>query len=124
MILHIASRSDWDSAVERGSYAPPSLAAEGFIHCSTSAQIRATANRFFHGQTGLVVLCIDESQLRASLKYESPALDENRDGLFPHLYGPLNLDAVVDVIDCPCSADGSFAMPAALTKLRDAKSSG
>jgi uncharacterized protein (DUF952 family) len=84
MILHIASRSDWDSAVARGSYAPPSLVAEGFIHCSTIAQILGTANRLFRGQTGLVALCIDESRLRVSLKYEPPmpALDENRDGLF------------------------------------------
>jgi uncharacterized protein (DUF952 family) len=71
----------------------------------------------------LVVLCIDESRLKASLKYEPPAPapneNQNPDGLFPHLYGPLNLDAVVRVIDFPCSADGTFALPSALAKLRD-----
>jgi uncharacterized protein (DUF952 family) len=47
MILHIIRRADWDSAVARGSYAPPSLAAEDFIHCSTIAQTPGTANTFF-----------------------------------------------------------------------------
>ena len=123
MILHIAHRSDWVSALARGSYTTPSLTTEGFIHCSTIAQLTNTANRHFRGQKGLVVLCIDESRLRASLKYEPPmpALNEeqNPDTLFPHLYGPLNPDAVVRVIDLPCSADGTFEMPAALAKLRD-----
>jgi uncharacterized protein (DUF952 family) len=123
MILHIVSRSDWDAALRSGSYVSASLSTEGFIHCSTIAQLTNTATRHFRGQTGLIVLCIDESRLKASLKYEppAPALNENQnpDGLFPHLYGPLNLDAVVRVIDFPSSPDGTFALPAALAKLRD-----
>lgn len=124
MILHIARRSEFDSARAGGSYAPTSLAEEGFIHCSTIAQITDTANRHFRGQGGLAVLCIDESRLKAELKYEPPMpavnLDENENpgGLFPHIYGALNLDAVVGVIDLPCSADGTFELPAALAKLR------
>ena len=116
MILHIVARADWDSALARGIYAPPSLGAEGFIHCSTSAQILRTANRFYRGQTDLVILCIDESRLEAAPRYEppNPALGETSADLFPHLYRPLNLDAVVSVIDFPCRADGTFEMPAAL----------
>ena len=116
MILHIVARSDWDSALARGIYAPPSLGAEGFIHCSTRAQILSTANRFYRGRTGIVILCIDESRLAAAPQYESSdsALGEASAHLFPHLYAPLNLDAVVQVIDFPCGADGTFEMPAAL----------
>jgi uncharacterized protein (DUF952 family) len=116
MILHIVARADWESALARGIYAPPSLVVEGFIHCSTNAQILRTASRFYRGQTGLVILCIDESRLEDAPKYEPPAsaLDETPTDLFPHLYRPLNLDAVVRVIDFPCSADGTFEMPAAL----------
>jgi len=116
MILHIVARADWDSALARGIYAPPSLGAEGFIHCSTSAQILRTANRFYRGKNGLVILCIDESRLQAAPRYEppNPALGETSADLFPHLYRPLDLDAVVSVIDFPCSADGTFEMPAAL----------
>jgi uncharacterized protein (DUF952 family) len=116
MILHIVARADWDSALACGIYAPPSLDDEGFIHCSTSAQILRTANRFYRGQSGLVILCVDESRLEAAPKYEPPdsALDETPAALFPHLYRPLNLNTVVRVIDFPCSADGTFELPAAL----------
>jgi uncharacterized protein (DUF952 family) len=116
MILHIVARVDWEPARARGIYAPPSLVAEGFIHCSTSAQILHTANRFYRGQTGLVILCIDESRLEAAPQYEPPdsALNETPEELFPHLYRPLNLDAVVRVIDFPCADDGTFEMPAVL----------
>jgi uncharacterized protein (DUF952 family) len=116
MILHIVARADWESALARGLYVPPSLGAEGFIHCSTSAQILRTANRFYRGQRALVILCIDESRLAAAPRYESPdsPLGETVADLFPHLYVPLNLDAVVQVIDFPCGADGTFEMPAAL----------
>ena len=116
MILHIVCRDDWDSARARGIYAPPSLGAEGFIHCSTKPQILRTANRFYRGKTGLVILCIDESRLEAAPRYEPPdsALGETTEDLFPHLYRPLNLDAVVSVIDFPCGADGTFELPVAL----------
>jgi uncharacterized protein (DUF952 family) len=116
MFLHIVARADWESALARGIYAPPSLASEGFIHCSKKPQIQHTANRFYRGQTGLVILCIDESRLEAASKYEPPdsPLDETSGDLFPHLYGPLNLNAVIGVIDFPPRADGTFELPAAL----------
>lgn len=113
MILHLTARGEWEAALRSGAYAPPSLRAEGFIHCSTPAQLLDTANRFFRGRSDLVVLCIDERRLAAPLKYEAPAMahDERRAGLFPHLYGALNLDAVTHVIDFPCEPDGSFRSP-------------
>src|SRR5271166_7089948 len=73
MILHIVGESEWVKAVGLGSYAPASLATEGFVHCSTLAQVVATANRFYRGQSGLVVLCIEEERLRAELRYERAA---------------------------------------------------
>ncbi len=119
MILHIAKRAEWDAAQRCGQYAPPSLSVEGFIHCSTPAQILDTANRFFRGQNDLAVICIDPHRLAAPLRYEAPAMahDERRSGRFPHLYGPLNLDAVMRVLDFPCELDGSFRLPAALRHL-------
>jgi uncharacterized protein (DUF952 family) len=116
MILHILRRADWKAALARGVYAPASLATEGFIHCSTTHQIVHTANRYYRGQPGLILLCIDESRLETGPTYEppKPALDRTLASLFPHLYGPLNLDAVVRVIDFPSDADGTFRMPIAL----------
>src|SRR5208283_3257972 len=114
MIVHIVKRSEWADGVARGTYAPASLRAEGFIHCSTIAQVIDTANRFYRGQNGLVVLCIDERRLKAELKYEAPtkAYRESPAGeMFPHLYGELNVDAIVRVVELPCEADGSFRLP-------------
>jgi uncharacterized protein (DUF952 family) len=113
MIVHIVKRSDWVVAVGRGTYAPASLRADGFIHCSTVAQVIETANRFYRGQDGLVVLCIDESRLKAELRFEAPAGAPGKASgeLFPHLYGELNVDAVVRVVEMPCEADGSFRLP-------------
>ena len=100
-------------AVARGSYAPASLQAEGYIHCSTQVQVIDTANRFYRGQDGLVVLHIDESRLKPELKYEPPTMNhgESAGELFPHLYGELNVDAVVRVVELPCEVDGSFQLP-------------
>ena len=100
-------------AVARGTYAPTSLRDEGFIHCSTLAQVIDTANRFYRGQDDLVLLLIDESQLKAELEYEAPAMThgESSGELFPHLYGELNVDAVVRVVELPCEVDGSFQLP-------------
>jgi uncharacterized protein (DUF952 family) len=116
VILHILKRGEWDEAKRAGCYAPPSLVSEGFIHCSTEHQVAKTANLFFPGQRDLVLLVIDEGRLHSDLKHEAPASmgHERTDGLFPHLYGPLNLDAVTAVHEFPCDGDGRFALPAAL----------
>ena len=110
MIVHIVKRGEWELAAARGSYAPASLCSDGFIHCSTLAQVIDIANRFYRGQDDLVVLCIDESRLKAMLKFEEPTGEhgEVAGELFPHLYGELNVDAVVRVVELPCEVDGSF----------------
>ncbi len=119
MILHILSRSQWYLARRRGYYRPPSLEAEGFIHCSTIAQVIDTANIFYRGQHDLLVLRIDERKLISRLEFEAPATagDARPQALFPHIHGPLNLDAVIDAIELPCDADGSFRLPAAIGDL-------
>jgi uncharacterized protein (DUF952 family) len=113
MILHILSRPQWNWAQQRGDYRPPSLAAEGFIHCSTITQVIETANLFYRKQHDLLVLRIDERKLVSRLKFEASAIagDARSQALFPHIYGPLNLDAVIEAIELPCEADGSFRMP-------------
>jgi uncharacterized protein (DUF952 family) len=113
MIVHIVKRSEWMLALGRRTYAPDSLRSEGFIHCSTLAQVIDTANRFYRGQEDLVVLYIEKSRLTAELKYEAPTMPhgEAAGELFPHLYGELNVEAVERVVDLPCEADGSFQLP-------------
>ena len=119
LIFHIAGKAEWQSAVERGVYEPSTLGTEGFIHCSTLDQVVETANRFFHGRHDLVLLSIDVERLRAEVLFERPASpdDARRHELFPHLYGPLNPDAVNQVVDFPCDAQGIFRLPETLGSL-------
>lgn len=109
MLFHITTRSAWELAVDAGQYVPAAFAADGFIHLSDERQWFRTAQRFYHGQPHLVLLVIEEPRLKASVRRESA------DGeLFPHLYGPLNIDAVVSVYDLPLDAKGDVLAPATL----------
>jgi uncharacterized protein (DUF952 family) len=109
LILHITPRSHWQAAQQEGTYRAASLETEGFIHCSTPAQVVSTANAYYHGQSGLVLLCIETDRVESEIRYEA-AHGES----FPHLYGSLNLEAVMQAIDFEPDADGNFALPTAL----------
>src|SRR4051812_38508865 len=93
-ILHITPRARWEQAVAEGGYRGDTLETEGFIHCSTPKQLPWVAESFYEGRTGLVVLRIEPGKLTSPLKWESPP---NSGEKFPHVYGPLNLDAVVGI---------------------------
>jgi uncharacterized protein (DUF952 family) len=103
-----------------GQYHADSMSTEGFIHCSTESQIVDVANAFYHGQHGLVLLVLDPEKLTSELKWEPPAHPNPEraakvgDELFPHLYGPLNVDAVSQVIPFEPALDGTFSLPDAL----------
>lgn len=108
MILHITTQAEWETAVASGEYRPASLAAEGFIHCSTVAQILGPANEFYRGQAGLVLLGIDPALLDGPLVYE----DCYETGqAFPHIYGPLPVTAVIQIFPFPPNPDGTFSLP-------------
>jgi uncharacterized protein (DUF952 family) len=94
-ILHITPRARWEQAVADGEYRGDTLATEGFIHCSTPGQLPRVAETFYQGQTGLVVLRIDPDKLKPPLRWEHPPDSDER---YPHVYGPLNLDAVAEVV--------------------------
>ncbi|MFQ3566233.1 MAG: DUF952 domain-containing protein [Aggregatilineales bacterium] len=113
-IIHIIPRGVWERAQREGIYRGDTFEAEGFIHFSTPTQVEQVANARFRGHTGLQLLIVDPARLRAELRYEPPYESDQSGALFPHLYGPLNLDAVIDVIDFEPNADGSFTLPEAL----------
>jgi uncharacterized protein (DUF952 family) len=106
MILHISTRTDWEAA--GAFYAPASLESEGFIHCSTPEQILLPANAMFRGQEGLVLLCIDPARVTAEIVYED-CYESGQE--FPHIYGRLNKEAVIKVVDFPPHRDGTFSLP-------------
>ena len=96
MLFHIAQRERWAEALATGSYTASTLGREladvGFIHLSREDQVRGVAQRFYPGVDDLVLLTIDESRLTAPLRWDPVGDDE-----FPHLYGALDVGAVVDV---------------------------
>lgn len=106
MIYHIAEKSIWNAAQAEGLYRTPSLESEGFIHFSTQEQVVTTANRFYKGRTDLVLLAVESDHLTAPLRYEN-VLEH---GIFPHLYGDLNVDAVVEAIPFTPGSDGYFSL--------------
>jgi uncharacterized protein (DUF952 family) len=112
-IYHITSRTSWSAALALEVYTADSLASQGFIHCSKADQILGVANAIYRGETGLVLLEIDLAALRPEVRWE-PGTDKP-DELFPHIYGPLNLEAVVRLLDFPSGPDGLFTLPASLT---------
>ncbi len=92
MIYHVVTALNWQQALHQGFYEAPSLALEGFIHASMAGQVRGVLDRYYHGQENLLLLHIDETKLTVALKFElAPSVNET----FPHIFGPLNLDAVV-----------------------------
>ncbi len=107
IIYHITSASAWQHAQAEGSYQAASLKTEGFIHCSKPDQVEATADRYYHGVTGLVLLSIDSDQVLPEIRFEESHGEE-----YPHIYGPLNLGAVTAVMPFEPDADVSFTLPA------------
>ena len=112
-IYHITSQTEWSDAQKQGTYSPNSLRSNGFIHCSKLDQILRVANSFFIYQHGLVILVIDPSELGTNLRWEAGA--DKVDEYFPHIYGPLNSDAVLEVIEFEPGVDGRFLLPQSLT---------
>jgi uncharacterized protein (DUF952 family) len=108
LIYKISPRSAWRDAEQAGVFTgAPVDVADGFIHFSAIHQVRETARRHFRGQPDLILATIEADALGAALKWEA-----SRGGdLFPHLYGPLEMRAVTEVIDLPLDADGFPVLP-------------
>lgn len=114
-IFHICTRIAFTAARAAGAYRAESLAREGFIHLSRAHQVLPTARAYFQGVPDLVLLVIDPGLLTSRLVYEAPAPLPTPDArtakppssdTYPHCYGPIDLAAIVDVIDL-AQFDGS-----------------
>jgi uncharacterized protein (DUF952 family) len=104
MIYHIASK-ETIAATGSGEYAPASFHSDGFIHCSSADQIEGVANAYYRDVEGLVLLCIDESRVKAVVRWE--ALDGAKEE-YPHVYGPIPLAAIVKAFEMKKSEDGCY----------------
>ena len=106
-LYHITDAEVARQATLAGQYAPEALTREGFIHCSYRHQVLAVANRLFRGRPNLVLLEIDSARVDCRI------VDENLEGgkeLFPHIYGPLDMTAVVSILPLTSDAEGFNAI--------------
>jgi uncharacterized protein (DUF952 family) len=112
-LVHLVAGAEWERVRSTGTpYWPPGADDAGFVHLSAPSQVHLPAQRIFPGRTDVVLLVIDATRLRAPLRWEEGDPPEG-DLRFPHLYGPLDLDAVVRVVPYRPGADGRFAPLAA-----------
>jgi uncharacterized protein (DUF952 family) len=109
MIYHFCPRADWAAAETAGRYTADSLATQGYIHCSPADHLHVAATQRARGRTDLLVLAIDESLLGDATVWEEGDPPHPDGNLFPHVYGPIPVGAVVTVRALPPRPDGSFA---------------
>ena len=108
-ILHLTTPEAWEAAQASGEYEAPSLATEGFIHCSADEdQTLRVAARLYAGQAGLIVLDVDTERLTAEVRREPSRSGE----IYPHIYGHINRDAVVRVRALTLDAGGQHRLDA------------
>lgn len=107
-IYKICPASAWREAERQGVFrGSPVDISDGFIHFSTAAQVEETARKHFFGQAGLFLIAVDADRLGDALRWERSRNDE----LFPHLYGELDLGAVMSVFSMPARSNGTHGMP-------------
>jgi uncharacterized protein (DUF952 family) len=95
MIFHITTEALFEKALLTDEYRHPSLQTEGFIHCSTKGQLQGVAQRFFQQVDELFILHLVEGRLpKGVLKWEGA---NDAEGLFPHIYGPIDVLVIEDV---------------------------
>ena len=111
-IFHLTTPNDWCEALVEGAYRQSTrgrtLAEVGFIHCSFAGQVERVADFLYAGEASVLLLVIDPSRVPSDIR------EENLDGgeeLFPHIYGPLPVAAVVDVVTLHANAAGRFRLP-------------
>ncbi len=117
LIFHVCSRDAARLAKASGSYSASSLDSEGFIHFSQAHQVRGVLQRYYADTAQLVLLVVDTDKLTAPLVFEPAATRPGArgadaaaaSGLFPHLYGPLNADAIMLIVDASSFDAARFA---------------
>ena len=118
-IVVISSREYWDDMQRSGVYTHSTLKSElsdiGFIHCTFPDQTLDVANRHFTDRDNVLLLLIDVNEVKPEVKVEAAL--SGRAGVFPHIYGPLNIDAVFGTVSLEKGADGLFLEPPRLKEL-------
>jgi uncharacterized protein (DUF952 family) len=110
-IFHITTEKEWQDAQASGVYKPANFAADGFIHCSFKDQVIVVANKYYRSETQMTLLKIDPDLVKARI------IEENLEGgeeEFPHIYGPLPINAVIKYAALEKNQQGYYFFPAQL----------
>jgi uncharacterized protein (DUF952 family)/GNAT superfamily N-acetyltransferase len=111
VLLHLVEPAQWRAALSGSALRPPSLTSVGFVHLSTPEQVHLPGERLFPGRRDLLVLVVDPARLADPVRLEAGDPPDPGGMLFPHLYGPLPVAAVVAVV--PYRPPAPFVLPAA-----------
>ena len=107
LTYHLVAAEYYRDSDRTAAYTPEEFEADGFIHCTDGAEeLAKVANRYYKADRRMyVALLIDKAKVGPEVVYE----DEGR--LYPHIYGPLNRDAIVEIVPVLREADGAFLPP-------------
>ena len=106
ILFHIAEKNKWEESLKSGLYGDFSIEKDGFIHCSEFNQLLHVANNNLKSvNEKLVVLCIDSNRLKSEIKWE---INRNNGITFPHIYGLINVDSVIDTVDFEKNLCGDY----------------
>ncbi|MGW4095721.1 DUF952 domain-containing protein [Mycobacterium sp. NPDC004974] len=109
VLVHLCSVEDWLTAQRSGEHRPDSLGVQGFVHLSAPGQVHLPANRLYSGRGDLVLLHIDPEKLTDPVRWEPGVPTDPESMLFPHLYGPLPVGAVMSTTAYVPDDQGRFA---------------
>ena len=109
VLVHLCSNADWRLAQATGEHRPQSLDVSGFVHLSTPEQVHLPANRLYAGRSDLVLLHIDPARLTSPVRWEPGVASDPDAMVFPHLYGALPANAVINVTPYRPGENGRFA---------------
>ncbi|MCV7228894.1 DUF952 domain-containing protein [Mycolicibacterium komossense] len=107
-LVHLCASDEWEAASVRGELRPDSLVEVGFVHLSTLQQVHLPANRLFAGRDDLVLLYLNPGLLTSPIRWEPGVPTDPEAMLFPHLYGPLPVEAVTSITSYRPGPDGAF----------------
>ncbi len=105
-IYLLMTPAEIDTARALGSWTPANFASEGFIHASPYDQLERVANKHYRLKTDVQIVCVQIDRLTSELRWEPAA-----GSLYPHIYGPLNFEAVIDIVPTERNGDGTFRIP-------------
>jgi len=109
-IFHIIKKGDLN-LLNEDYYIPASLANDGFIHCSKAEQLEGVINHLLKNEKKLIIIKINVDKLKSEIKFEAPIEAPQSTQYYPHIYGPLNKDAIEKKVELTIGDDGKFHLP-------------